>query len=154
MNLYVVRHGYADNTSPDSQRALTDEGRQKLIKMIPQWKSYIPKIDIIFTSPYKRAYQTAQVIHKGFNVKEKLLEDNELQPGFISSNFIATLSSLEYKDIMIVGHMPDVSDLVAELTSPMSFGFPFAPGTLAAIEFEGRVRIGAGKLKLFLPEGK
>lgn len=154
MNLYIVRHGHADGTSPDSERNLTDFGRSKLIDVMTTWKTYIDKIDLIFTSPYKRSVETAKIIHKNFNVKKEIIKDRTLQPGIRISDVIATFSALDEEDILLVGHMPDVSDLVAELVAPTSFGYPFSPGTLAAIEFEGKIRMGAGKLKLLLPEGK
>ena len=152
MNLYIVRHGYAESGHPDSERKLRDFGREKLLESMPIWKSHIPKIDIILTSPLKRALETAEVIHKYYNVKENLIIDQALQPGINIPYLLVTLSALEKNDVMIVSHMPDVSDLVSDLVAPTSFGYPFSPGTLAFIEFKERIRSGGGKLKLLLSD--
>jgi len=151
MNLYIVRHAHADSGSPDSARKLTDYGRNKLAQTIPAWQFYIPKIDLILSSPYKRAFETAEIIHNNFNVSEAINQDKSLQPGINIPDVIITISSYAKENIMIVAHMPDVSDLVSELVSPVSFGYPFSPGTLAAIEFKGEIKAGGGKLKLLMP---
>lgn len=151
MNLYIVRHTYADSGSPDAERNLTEIGRKKLEETIPEWKSYVPQIDIVLSSPFKRAIQTAEIIHKSYNISKDIVVDKGLQPGMSTGDVLITVDALSYNDIMIVGHMPDVSDLVSDLVSPVSFGYPFSPGTLAAIEFNGEIKIGSGKLKLLMP---
>lgn len=151
MNLYIVRHGYADGGSPDSERRLTEYGHNKLIEMMPTWQNYINNIDVILSSPYKRALETAKIIHNYYKVDSKLIADDALQPGINISDVIITLFALDYKNVMLVGHMPDVSDLVSELVSPILNGYPFSPGTLAAIKFNGQLQKGSGKLELLLP---
>lgn len=151
MNLYVVRHSHADSGSPDFERRLTEFGRNKLKETIPTWKSYIPKIDLILSSPYKRALETAEIIHKDYDLSKNIYKDNSLQPGMNIPDILITLSVYAKEDVMVVAHMPDVSDLVGELVTSGSYGFPFSPGTLAAIEFEDEIKPKTGKLKLLMP---
>lgn len=151
MNLYIVRHAHADNGYPDSERRLRDYGRNKLLEALPRWKEHIPKVDVILTSPYKRALETAEIIHSNYTVKEKLIVDKSLQPGMNIPDILTTLQALGKENVMVVGHMPDVADLVTSLTPKLSFEFPFSPGSLAAIEFNGEIKPKSGKLKFLLP---
>lgn len=150
MNLYIVRHAHADNGYPDSERRLRDYGRNKLLEALPHWKEHIPKVDVILTSPYKRALETAEIIHSNYTVKEKLIVDKSLQPGMNIPDILITLRALGKENVMVVGHMPDVADLVTTLTPKLTFEFPFSPASLAAIEFNGEVNPKSGKLKFLL----
>jgi phosphohistidine phosphatase len=151
MNLYIVRHAHADNGYPDSERRLRDYGRNKLLDALPHWKEFIPKVDVILTSPYKRALETAEIIHSNYSVEEKLIVDKSLQPGMNIHDVLITLQALGKEHMMLVGHMPDVADLVTSLTPKLSFEFPFSPASLAAIEFNGEIKPKSGKLKFLLP---
>jgi phosphohistidine phosphatase SixA len=65
-------------------------------------------------------------------------------------DILITLQALGKENVMVVGHMPDVADLVTTLTPKLSFEFPFSPASLAAIEFNGEVKPKSGKLKFLL----
>ncbi len=147
MNLYIARHAHAENGVPDSERKLSQRGRDYLSEQIQYWKTKIEQIDIILTSPYKRALETAEIIHKRFNVKHELITDLSLQPIMNIPDVINTLSSFSVNNILIVGHMPDVADLTSLLISTNNVELAFAPATIAAIEFENNVMLYRGKLK-------
>lgn len=58
MEIYLLRHGIAEDGYPDSARALTDEGKEKLRRVLKQCRA---KPSLILSSPYKRALQTAEI---------------------------------------------------------------------------------------------
>ena len=64
MEIYILRHGIADEGkagAPDSERALTDPGREKLRAVLEQAHAAGVGPSLILTSPYKRALQTAHM---------------------------------------------------------------------------------------------
>lgn len=150
MNLYIARHAHAENGVPDSERKLSQRGRDYLSEQIQYWKTKIEQIDIILTSPYKRALETAEIIHKRFNVKHELIMDLSLQPIMNIPDVINTLSSFSVNNILIVGHMPDVADLTSLLLSSNNIELAFNPGTIAAIEFKEGVSLYRGRLNFIL----
>ena len=58
MEIYLLRHGIADDGYPDAHRALTDEGKEKLRRVL---KRSGAKPTLILSSPYRRALETAQI---------------------------------------------------------------------------------------------
>jgi len=58
MEIYLLRHGIAEDGSPDSARALTAEGKEKLRRVL---KRAPVKPSLILTSPYRRAVETAEI---------------------------------------------------------------------------------------------
>ncbi|KUG25825.1 phosphohistidine phosphatase sixa [hydrocarbon metagenome] len=147
MNLYIVRHAHAENGVPDSERKLSQHGRDYLSDEIQNWKTKIKQIDVILTSPYKRALETAEIIHKNFAVKHNLIIDQSLQPVMNIPDIVNTLSALSVNNILLVGHMPDVADLTSLLISTKNVELAFAPATIAAIEFKNNVMLYRGKFK-------
>ncbi len=83
-NYYVCRHGEAENNTksiisslPTNQHHLTEKGKQEVIDA-SKWISD-KKIDIIFSSPFIRTRETAEIISNklGLNV-DKIIFDNRL----------------------------------------------------------------------------
>ncbi len=70
MNLYIVRHAIAEtreennSEAEDSQRPLTDQGRKKFRKIARGLSDMGVQIDMILTSPYVRAADTAKILRK------------------------------------------------------------------------------------------
>ena len=65
MELYLIRHGIAEERQPeiaDEERALTKEGRQKTEKIAQRLKKLNLNFDLILTSPLVRARQTAEIM--------------------------------------------------------------------------------------------
>src|SRR6267154_885612 len=64
MQIYLLRHGIAEDGKPgrpDSERALTDEGRAKLRRVLKRARTADVTPSLIFSSPYRRALETADV---------------------------------------------------------------------------------------------
>ena len=58
MEIYVLRHGIAEEPkagAPDSARALTDTGRERLRAVLEHAHEAGVKPSLILTSPYRRA---------------------------------------------------------------------------------------------------
>lgn len=154
MNVYLIRHAEAEKVSPnkkDSERLLTEEGKASLHNAVKFWKRGILKIDIIISSPYLRAKQTAEIISEHFQLKDKFFVDNKLAPGCKTKDIIEIANMFNSDDIAFVGHQPDLSEHLEELIASKDISLSFKPATVAKISFEGRVKTQRGMLKYLLP---
>ncbi len=110
--LYIMRHGLAGqfgDYADDSQRPLTDEGQRKTAQVAQRLPSLDVQIDLILTSPYRRASQTAEILHRRY--PQATVENAAyLQPGGDFQRLLDRLNTLEHPCCpAIVGHEPSLS---------------------------------------------
>lgn len=154
MNLYLIRHSIAENISLDKKdfdRELTSEGKSVIAKTSQAWKNYINQLDIVLSSPLTRAVQTAEIISSNLQTNQNLIKDNNLGTGSRTSDLIELLNSLEYENVAVVGHQPDLSIHLNNFCGTGSFNLVFPPAALAKIEFDNSIKYGRGKLVYFIP---
>ena len=154
MNLYLIRHSIAENITMDKKdfdRELTEEGKFVIKKTSEAWKNYIGNVDVVLTSPLKRAIQTAEIISTNLQEKQNLIKDNNLGTGSRTADLIDILNSLEYKNVVVVGHQPDLSQHINNFCGTGSFNLAFPPASLAKIEFDNTIKYGRGRLIYFIP---
>jgi phosphohistidine phosphatase len=140
MKIYLIRHGIAEDhsTKPDADRVLTDRGKEKMAKAVEGMRKLGIQLDLILSSPLKRARQTADVVATGLSVG-KLEEVAELSPGTNPSLMVNAIRRYrECKAIALVGHEPDLSRLASFLLtgSANSCDFDFKKGGMAGIDAE------------------
>jgi len=81
MKIYMVRHGQTDSNVAKrimGQRIdepLNEEGKRQARELVERIKNF--RFDVIFSSPLKRAHETAQIIAKRKNIP--VMTRNELQ---------------------------------------------------------------------------
>src|SRR5215831_19320612 len=94
MNLFILRHGEAGKFSGnDCVRPLIDAGVTDITHVAEWLKDVGVKFDAIITSPLKRAYQTAFIVSKIFNIENNLINWEELRAGRNRIEFYQKLSS-------------------------------------------------------------
>jgi phosphohistidine phosphatase len=84
MEIYLLRHAIAEDAPaghPDSERALTAEGKKKLRNVLRAAAEAGVHPTLIVTSPYRRAVQTAQAAAEILGYKGDLLRTKSLEPG-------------------------------------------------------------------------
>jgi phosphohistidine phosphatase len=116
MKLYFFRHGKADWPNwdkPDDERPLTKEGAKEVEK-VAKLLSELKVAPLILTSPLPRARQTAAIAAEVLDAK--LREDARLEPGFDAAALKKIVQGNSVDALMVVGHEPDFSDTIAELT--------------------------------------
>lgn len=134
MHLYVVQHGAAKAETEDRQRGLTDEGRRTVERMAECLSSLRLPIDRIEHSDKLRAKQTAEVLAgrlrpaEGANQVPGITPNDDVEP-------MRVRLVKESKNLMLVGHLPYLSRLVARL-----LGLP-ADQTVLQFQMGGVVRI-------------
>ena len=154
MNLYLIRHSIAENISFDKKdfdRELTEEGKFVIKKSAEAWKNYVGNVEVILTSPLIRAIQTAEIISSTLQEIPNLIKDNNLGTGSRTADLIDILNSLEYKNVVVVGHQPDLSQHLNNFCGTGSFNLAFPPASLAKIEFDNSIKYGRGRLIYFVP---
>jgi phosphohistidine phosphatase len=137
MNLYLIRHGAAEDpgAKPDSERALTDQGRKQLRAAARALARTGLELDAIVTSPLLRARQTAEIIAKELGLDASLIAENaELAPG---GNPVKLLKDTRAENVALVGHEPYLSELASVLlTGTEDLGMAFKKGGVCALSAE------------------
>jgi len=131
MKLYVLRHAIAveRGTDPglkDSDRMLTREGIRKLKLVIAAMKQLGISFDLILSSPYLRALQTAQLTARGLGAKKKLKMTGALKPDSNFRELIKELQKHRCSSLVIVGHEPHLGGFISflltgKLGMPLNF---------------------------------
>lgn len=117
--LFVLRHAIAEDLSDsgdDFDRNLTEEGINKTKSLKEFFSELNEEVDIVLTSPYVRARQTAELfIENTNNVELKIVDFLAL--GSSSNEIIRGLNIFnKYSKILIVGHAPDLEIFLGRLT--------------------------------------
>lgn len=116
MRLYFLRHGIAqDLSSSDFARELTERGRARVVGAAKVMKQAGIQPAAIFTSPRLRSLQTAQIVADALQVG--LTVSEAVNFGFDRSDVQALTRALpDDAEVMFVGHNPDMSEVVNQLT--------------------------------------
>jgi phosphohistidine phosphatase len=122
MNLYLLRHAKASARSqkwrPDSTRPLTREGEKKMFAVARGIQSLDLSFDLILTSPYLRAFRTAEILGEVFEPKKVFETKNliaEAEPKAVIDEINENFSNLS--QIVLVGHEPFLTRLISILLS-------------------------------------
>jgi phosphohistidine phosphatase len=124
MNLFILRHAIAVDAGTlgienDSQRPLTQEGAVKMRSIARGMRKMEIELDLILSSPYVRARQTAEIVAKEFKLENDFHVTNTLIPGAPEGKLIDEITKRYSKNnnILLVGHEPSLSSLIARLIS-------------------------------------
>jgi phosphohistidine phosphatase len=119
--LYLLRHGLAAPQGtpgvPDDSRPLTPEGERRIRQVGKALQRLDIELDRIATSPLPRALKTAQIVAEALGEPDLVEVVDELRPGRDASSIRAWLTTREELRLMVVGHNPSLSELLALLTT-------------------------------------
>src|ERR1700684_1684775 len=105
MILYLVRHGIAvDRTDPkcppEAERPLTARGVQKTRSAALGLRALGVKPDVLITSPYVRAVQTAGIFGAALGLSaEKTRVSEALKPAETPAEIVKEISRLRAKEV-------------------------------------------------------
>jgi phosphohistidine phosphatase len=122
MKLYLIRHSNAvepgtSEYEDDSQRPLTEKGREKMRKIASALKDLGIAPDLILSSPFVRAAQTAEILAKIMKYKKDIACSESLIPVSNTDTLIGEINEKYTVDeLVLVGHEPSLSALVGTLT--------------------------------------
>jgi phosphohistidine phosphatase len=120
--LFLVRHAkssWDDATLPDEDRPLNDRGKRDAPRMGKRLAKRDVKIDLILSSPARRAIATARVLAEKLDYRLKdIVVDDRLYPG-AAQDLLKIVHNLGNKlgRVMLVGHHPALSTLAHRLSS-------------------------------------
>jgi phosphohistidine phosphatase len=119
MNLYILRHGIAvPRGTPgikDENRPLTKDGKKRMKEVAEGMQSLKLDFDLIASSPWLRARQTANIVAKAFGQEEEIWK--ALASTEDPRQLIASLRKTERESVLLVGHEPHLSEFISVLIS-------------------------------------
>jgi len=157
MQLLVIRHAiaeerevFAQSGRDDSERPLTEAGREKMRRGVEGLRRLVSRIDLLASSPYARAMQTAELVAAGYGREadpirrvESLIPDGPLE------RFQSWLQRQSRAQVVaIVGHEPQLSQLVTWLmTGLREPRVELKKGGACLLEFDGQPGPGVGVMR-------
>jgi len=126
MTLYILRHALAVSRDTwiedDSERPLTLKGTQIMRRLAKIWHDIVLPFDLILSSPYRRAEQTADIVAAAFKMKPKIKLTDHLTPDGDPEKLVNLVIRLapRTENILLVGHEPYLSQLVSVLVTGSS----------------------------------
>jgi phosphohistidine phosphatase len=149
MKLYLVRHASAsDIAASDAERELTREGREEARIVGAALAELGVKPASILSSPLLRARQTAEIIAKELKFSGKCEARDELSNGTTTPSLLKALQPYASRaEIILVGHMPSLSEhLAALIGGGKAEGLALGKGGAACVDLD-QLRVGGGQLR-------
>lgn len=124
--IFILRHGHAEDLNNtihknDFDRALTEEGKLKITKLSFFFNKLDENLDLILSSPLKRAKETAEFFLKNLDVKPEFKIVDFLSSGVSCKEIVKGL--LPYNSlskVLLIGHAPDLELFLGKLISANS----------------------------------
>lgn len=145
--LYIMRHGQAQGrAASDAERALTDRGEEEVRQMVTSLADELAGLENVWTSPYRRARQTAaitnQVLGRGADpiVTELLVPEAKIEP------LCEQIQNCQESSLLLVSHMPLVGELLHYLTGTEPGRYSMGTASVACVTFDV-VAAGLGQLR-------
>ena len=110
MELILWRHADAEPGVGDLERKLTAKGRKQAARVAGWLHAHLPAKFTVYSSPAKRALQTAKALDAPITTSELLV------PGTSAADILRAVNWPERDEIVIVvGHQPTLGRVVARL---------------------------------------
>jgi phosphohistidine phosphatase len=117
MRLYLVHHGEALSPETDPRRPLTTRGLEHAERLAAGAAERGVKPAAIWHSGKLRARQTAEPFWRACNPLAEFVAVRGLQPDD-PPDWIHDRATSESRDVLIVGHMPNLAKLLSMLLDP------------------------------------
>jgi phosphohistidine phosphatase len=162
VELLVIRHGVAEERETfeatgqdDSLRPLTKEGRWKMERVAKGLRRLLPSVNLIATSPFTRALQTAKIVADEYG-KARIESLDALTPDGRPQTFMTWLRGRDADErVAAVGHEPHLGSLVSWMVTGEAVEGRIAlrKGAACLLQFDDRPRMGKARLIWSLPPG-
>ena len=154
MEIYLLRHGIAEDSSPsgsDADRRLTDEGREKLRRVMKRAASAGVEPSLILSSPLVRAVQTAEIAAEALKYSGKIVRVESLTPDSSPRDVWNEIRSRDGEAaILLAGHEPLFSAATAYLLGATRSMVDFRKAALLRIDVGGTGPTPSGVLQWML----
>jgi phosphohistidine phosphatase len=157
MQIYLLRHGIAEDAKPgqpDAERRLTDEGRDKLRRVLKRARTADLDPSLILTSPYRRAVETAAVAAEVLAYKGEAVRTHALVPEASPYDAWEEIRNRRNeRAILLSSHEPLMSSLAAFLLDSPALRVEMKKAALVRIDCDRFGPKAAGVLKWMLTPG-
>jgi len=155
MRLIIIRHAIAVPRGtpdvPDDERTLTRRGRQRFRSAAAGLARLVKRPDFVLSSPLPRARETADIAAREWGKRVEVTEEAALAGGTVEEISKMLEGYPGDSTVAIVGHEPDLSELLARvLGTPHERRLTFKKGGAAMVELSGSALDGGG-LIWYLP---
>ncbi len=154
MEIYLLRHGIAEDQSPtqqDAHRALTKDGVTRLREVLTTVASAGNSPQLILSSPYVRARQTAEIAREILRVQPEIVETHALVPMAQPREAWDDIRALRSESsILLASHEPLMGQLLGFLLSVPGLQVDFKKGAIAKVDLHSFGPAPRGVLKWFL----
>lgn len=154
MEIYILRHGEAEPRSArveEADRKLTPKGRRDVERVMRAASAAKVRPELALTSPYRRAVETAEIAIHELDPKPKLVETEALLPERSPEQVWKELRPhSDANEILLAGHEPQLSSLVAFLLGAPELRLDLKKGALVRISVEKMGVAPKGELKWVL----
>ena len=133
--VYLVRHAQAVAAEEDSERPLSARGQRQAEYLNQALRDLDLQVDIIYHSEKKRAIETATIMRPVIATQHGIHARRDLAPGDSVTEFLDDLGREEWRRVAIVGHLPFLERLAAQLLAgdPEQRLMQFTEATVAAL---------------------
>ena len=148
--LFILRHGQAEDltqclTKNDFDRNLTEEGKEKIQKLSLFFNGLQEGIELVLSSPYNRAKDTAELFTSNLIPKPELKIVDFLSCGASSKDIVKGLFSYSaLNKVVLVGHSPDLEMFLGKLVGAERI--KLKKGALAKITLNNSIEL-SGELE-------
>jgi phosphohistidine phosphatase len=157
VQIYLLRHGIAEDGKPgrpDSERALTGEGKEKLRRVLKRARVADCVPTLILSSPYRRAVETAQIAAEVLGYRQDVLNTRSLIPEAPPNEIWNEIRV--HKDetaILLASHEPLMSSLAAHLLGSSGLRVDMKKAALVRVDCDRFAAEPHGVLKWMLTPG-
>jgi len=116
VKVYLVRHGQAEDRESDPERHLTSAGRNDAKALATYLRTLRVKVGQVWHSGKTRAAETAEILVGEIRVTGEVEARRGLNPNDSAAEVAEELARLD-EDVMIVGHMPFLGELLGVLVT-------------------------------------
>ncbi|MFN9623071.1 MAG: SixA phosphatase family protein [Cyanobacteriota bacterium] len=153
-DLILLRHGLAEphGSREDDLRALTPEGRQRTLRVCQRAVAIGLRAGALITSPLTRARQTGEIAVEA-GLAPALTCSGALAPGADPWPLIQHWwagESAAPGGLILVGHEPDLGDLVCRLIGAPAGAVGLKKAGIALLSWPGGTLDGPARLRLLL----
>ena len=155
MLLILMRHGIAEDGTPDEARKLTRKGRARVLLMARMLDKFDLSPDLILTSPRVRARQTAEIVARELGNPAAIDETEALDfhHGWkeFSEDLIRRASAMDSSaTVLACGHQPQFGRLATAALLGEERDFEVKKASLLGLRFGGDIVAAGAALRFYM----
>jgi len=160
MDCVFVRHGIAvareEWEGKDVDRPLTEKGKRRVREVAAGLRRLNVRPTVIYSSPAKRAVETAQLLHCLLASSTLMQLRDELLPEAPPTQVVSLMQNIPPESCVIcIGHEPQLGMAASVLLSGRaSASFPLKKAGVCLIELPTPAKPGRGALRWWLTPGQ